>query len=74
MEIDYLKNYYLLYTDAITKYKIIFQELKKELEIYQQTSDYLQITPSFSEFLLEKEKQNRKIEDKKVYKLTRCAS
>ncbi len=71
MEIDYLKNYYLLYTDAITKYKIIFQELKKELEIYQQTSDYLQITPSFSEFLLEKEKQNRKIEDKKVYKLNK---
>lgn len=71
MEIDYLKNYYLLYTDAITKYKIILQELKKELEIYQQTSDYLQITPSFSEFLLEKEKQNRKIEDKKVYKLNK---
>lgn len=31
MEIDYLKNYYLLYTDAITKYKIIFQELKKRI-------------------------------------------
>ena len=48
IEIKYLKNDYHIYEDTLEKYKIILQELKKELEIYQGKNNYLKVTPSFA--------------------------
>ena len=45
------------------------QELKRELEIYQGKNNYLQITPSFLEFWLKKQKKKKTIEYAKVYKI-----
>ena len=69
LEIKNLKNDYRIYEDALEKYKIILQELKRELEIYQGKNNYLQITPSFLEFWLKKQKKKKTIEYAKVYKI-----
>ena len=53
------------------KYKIILQELKMELEIYQGKNNYLKVTPSFFEFWSKEQKKKKTLEYEKVYKITK---
>ena len=71
IEIKYLKNDYHIYEDTLEKYKIILQELKKELEIYQGKNNYLKVTPSFFEFWSKEQKKKKTLEYEKVYKITK---